>query len=82
MVCTTNLIANHQRLAAVPEIEVPQTVETEECHEMVRTKKYIGPNKRPYQIKIGTTHIFTFFTAGHEEVNKNTIICEGEAVKI
>ena len=39
-VCANSLVASHQRLATIPEIEVPTTFTPDQCREMVATKQF------------------------------------------
>jgi hypothetical protein len=82
VVCSSNLIASHQRLATIPEIEIPEKVPVEECQQLIRDGFFHGPDGREHRVKIGTTGIFNFHTAGKEEVSGSTIVCEGEDVKL
>ena len=81
-VCTHNLVAAHQRLAAVPEIEVPVKAKQEECHTWVTTGKYRGPDGKQHQVDMDRTNLLNFYEAGRQEVSGGSIICEGERVKL
>ena len=81
-VCTHNLVAAHQRLARIPEIEVPVKVKQGECHTWVTTGHYPGPDGKQHRVDIGRTTILTFYEHGRQEVSGQSIICEGEQVKL
>ena len=81
-VCTHNLVAAHQRLARVPEIEVGVKVRRDECHMWVTTGQYQGPDGRQHRVDMERTTVMTFYEAGRQEVSGSSIICEGERVKV
>ena len=81
-VCTHNLVAAHQRMAGVPEIEIPVKVKQEECHTWVTTGKYRGPDGREHQVDMSRTNLLNFNEYGRQEVSGDSIICEGERVKL
>ena len=81
-ICTSTLVAAHQRLASIPEIEVPTTVTREECHQMITERKWKGPDGVNHPIAMGKKTIFTFFAAGRQEISGSTIQCVGEQVKL
>ena len=81
-VCTHNMVASHQRLASVPEIEINVKVKQEECHTWVNTGKYRGPDGKQHQVDMGRTNLLNFYEAGRQEVSGSTIVCEGEQVKL
>ena len=81
-VCTNNLVAAHQRLAGVPEIEIPAPVTKNECHAMITNGEFLGPDGVKHKVKKGAMNIFTFFEAGRQEISGSTIVCEGEKVKL
>ena len=39
-ICTSNALAAHQRLAAIPEIELPQDMARDDCHSLVTDEEY------------------------------------------
>ena len=81
-VCTHNMIAAHQRLAEVPQIEIPVKVGQEECHTWITTGRYKGPNGRAYSVEMGRTTVLNFYQHGHAEISGESIICEGERLKL
>ena len=81
-ICTNSLVASHQRLAAIPEIEVPQEMSRDECQRLARTEKYEGPDGKQHKTPLGHTTILTFFEKGRQEVSGSTLVCQGEQVKV
>ena len=81
-VCHNNLVASHQRLAAIPQIEVTEELTTEECQRMAVNGIYRGPDHQDHPVQLDHTTIFNFHEAGRQEVSGATIICEGEQVKL
>jgi hypothetical protein len=82
MVCTNNLMASHQRIASVPQIEVPKEVTIEECRRMAAEHLIKGADGVDHEVLPGQERIFTFHAAGRNEVSGMTMICEGEDVKL
>jgi hypothetical protein len=82
VVCSSNLIASHQRLATIPEIEIPESVPLIECRELIKKGFFHGPDGKDHEVKVGATTVFNFHTAGREEVSGSTIVCQGEDVKL
>ena len=81
-VCTNTLVASHQRLATVPEIEIPIPISIAKCHKMSKQMLYLGPDHNHYKLKLDQVSVFTFHTQGQQEVSKHTVICEGDQVKL
>ena len=81
-ICTNSFVAAHQRLAAIPEIELPTKVTPEECQELISKQKWVGPDGVQHNVPMGKTTILTFYETGRQETNGNTITCVGESVKI
>ena len=81
-ICTSNAVAAHQRLAAVPVIEVPEEVSWEECNKLVTTQEYEGPDGVRHATPLGKTTVIQLHEAGREEITGQTIVCVGEQVKI
>ena len=69
-------------MAGVPEIEIPVKVKQEECHTWVTTGKYRGPDGREHQVDMSRTNLLNFNEYGRQEVSGDSIICEGERVKL
>ena len=82
MVCSNNLLASHARLAAVPEIERNQEVTIEECRRMATDHLIKGADGADHEVLPGQERIFTFHAAGRNEVSGQTMICQGEDVKL
>ena len=82
LVCTQSLVANHQRLATVPVIEVPELMTAEQCRRIVTTKQYIGPDGKGYRLLVGGSRVLTFNLRGKNEVSGHSVYCEGERARI
>ena len=81
-ICTSNALAAHQRLAAIPEIELPQDMARDDCHSLVTDEEYEGPDGARHKVPLGKTTVLRFHEAGREEVSGQTVVCEGEQVKL
>ena len=81
-VCHNNLVASHQRLATIPQIEVTEELTTEECQRMAIGGIYRGPDHQDHPVQMDQTTIMNFHEAGRQEISGATIICEGEQVKL
>ena len=81
-VCTSNALANHQRMASIPQVEVPQDMTREECQNLVMNEEYEGPDGVKYQVPMNKTTVLRFHEAGREEITGGTITCYGEKLKV
>ena len=81
-VCHNNLVASHQRLATIPQIEVNEELTSEECQRMAIGGVYRGPDHHDHPVTMDHTTILNFHEAGRQEISGATIICEGEQVKL
>ena len=81
-VCSNSLVASHQRLATIPQIEVTEELTTEECQRMTIEGIYRGPDHQDHPVIVDQTTIMNFHEAGRQEVSGATIICEGEQVNL
>ena len=81
-ICTSNALAAHQRLATVPQVEVPQDISGEDCKQLITTQEYEGPDGVRHKAPIGKTTVLRFHEAGREEISGQTIVCHGEQVKL
>ena len=68
-ICTANALAAHQRLAAIPQVEVPQDLSREECQELIRTEEFEGPDGVKHRVPLGKTTVLRFHEAGREEIS-------------
>ena len=82
LICTQSLVANHQRLATVPIIEVPELVTAEQCRRIVSTKQYVGPDGKGYRLLVGGSRVLTFNLRGKNEISGHSIFCEGERARL
>ena len=81
-VCSNSLVASHQRLATIPQIEVAEKLTMEECQRMTIVGIYRGPDHQDHPFIVDQTTIMNFHETGRHEVSGATIICEGEQVKL
>ena len=81
-ICTSTLVAAHQRLAKIPEIELPQEVSRDDCHSLVTTEEYEGPDGQRHRVPLGKTTVLTFYEKGRQEVSGDSVVCQGEQVKL
>ena len=75
-ICTNPVLAAHQRLAGIPEIEIPYKINRDDCHTMITQRKFKGPDGKKHQVPMGKTSILTFFTVGRQEISGSTIVCQ------
>ena len=80
--CTNTLVAAHQRLASIPEIELPQEVSRDDCHSLVTTEEYEGPDGQRHRVPLGKTTVLNFYEKGRQYSEGDTLVCEGEKVKL
>ena len=81
-ICTNTLVAAHQRLASIPEIELPQEVSRDDCHSLVTTEEYEGPDGQRHRVPLGKTTVLNFYEKGRQYSEGDTLVCEGEKVKL
>ena len=81
-ICTSTLVAAHQRLAKIPSIELPVEVSRDDCHSLVTTEEYEGPDGQRHRVPLGKTTVLTFYEKGRQEVSGDSVVCQGEQVKL
>ena len=73
---------SHQELLRMPDIEIKQTVEINECQAMVNTGFLRTKEGTKHKVKMGEENVFHVSEKGVLHQNSNKIWCEGESLKI
>ena len=73
---------SHDKVAAIPRIEISQDVRAEECDSMVTTSRYRSMEGGSHSVELGKETVFWVNERGQLHTEANKIWCQGQEMKL